>query len=68
MAVLVEEPLPRYQRSSLWATTVNMTNAVLGAGMLALPHAFAGLGVLGGVATIALVGVITYSSVAVLLR
>ena len=40
MAVLVEEPPPRYQRSSLWATTVNMTNAVLGAGMLALPHAF----------------------------
>ena len=45
---VVEEPPPRFWKSSLSDTTVNLTNAILGAGMLALPHAFAGLGVLGG--------------------
>lgn len=43
-----EELPPQYMQSSLWDTTINLTNAVLGAGMLAMPHAFAGLGVLGG--------------------
>lgn len=43
-----EEPPPRYLQSSLRATSINLTNAVLGAGMLAMPHAFAPLGILGG--------------------
>ena len=45
---LIEEPPVQYVQSSLWDTTINLTNAILGAGMLAMPRAFAGLGVLGG--------------------
>jgi hypothetical protein len=44
----MEESAPQFRQSSLWDTTINLTNAILGAGMLSLPHAWAGLGVLGG--------------------
>ena len=63
-----EEPPRAYPQSSLWDTTMNLTNAILGAGMLALPHAFAGLGVLGGVVLTAAVGVMTHASIALMLR
>lgn len=46
--LLLEEPPTQFVQSSLWDTTINLTNAILGAGMLAMPRAFAGLGVLGG--------------------
>ncbi|KAL4422665.1 hypothetical protein ABPG75_008862 [Micractinium tetrahymenae] len=65
---LVEEPTPRFVQSSLWDTTVNLTNAVLGAGMLAMPRAFAGLGVLGGAACVAAVGLMTHFSIVLMLR
>lgn len=63
-----EEPPTAFPQSSLWDTTVNLTNAVLGAGLLALPHAYAGLGVLGGVLLTAAVGLMTHASIALMLR
>ncbi|KAL4448998.1 hypothetical protein ABPG77_007715 [Micractinium sp. CCAP 211/92] len=65
---IVEEPAPRFVRSSLRDTTVNLTNAILGAGMLAMPRAFAGLGVLGGAACVAAVGLMTHFSIVLMLR
>ena len=56
------------QRSTLLQSTLNLTNVILGAGMYALPHAFAGLGLAGGSALVAAVGGVTYYSVCVLLR
>ncbi|KAI7845763.1 hypothetical protein COHA_000677 [Chlorella ohadii] len=63
-----EEPPVQYKQSSLWDTTVNLTNAILGAGMLAFPRAFAGLGLLGGGAMTVAVAIMTYASIAVMLR
>ncbi|EFN52375.1 hypothetical protein CHLNCDRAFT_138809 [Chlorella variabilis] len=63
-----EEPATQFPQSSLWDTTMNLTNSILGAGLLALPHAFAGLGVAGGVALIAAVGVMTHASIVLMLR
>lgn len=48
--------------------SVNLTNAILGAGMLAFPRAYAGLGLLGGGAMTVAVAVMTYASIAVMLR
>ncbi len=48
--------------------SVNLTNAILGAGMLAFPRAFAGLGLLGGGAMTVAVAIMTYASIAVMLR
>jgi hypothetical protein len=63
-----EEPPPRFVQSSLFATTSNLTNSILGAGMLTLPRAFAGLGVVGGILLTAAVGVVTHFSIVLLLR
>lgn len=63
-----EEPPTAFPQSSPWDTVVNLTNAILGAGLLALPRAYAGLGVLGGVALTAAVGLMTHASVALMLR
>ncbi|KAI3430398.1 hypothetical protein D9Q98_004993 [Chlorella vulgaris] len=66
--VLIEELPALNPHSSLWDTSVNLTNAILGAGMLALPHAYAGLGVSGGVLLTAAVGAMTHASIALMLR
>lgn len=56
-------------RQSSWrAASLNLTNAILGAGMFALPRAFAGLGLAGGSAMVLAVAVCTYLSLNVLLR
>lgn len=63
----LELRLPLRQSSSRSAT-INLTNAILGAGMFALPRTFAGLGLAGGGGMVLLVALCTYLSLDVLLR
>lgn len=55
-------------RSTLADSTWNLCNIILGAGLFALPRVFAALGLLGGVFMTVLVAVLSYKTIALMLR
>lgn len=64
----LEELPPASPASSLPIAWTNASNAILGAGMYALPRAFAGLGLLGGTALTLSVAALMIASIEIMLR
>ena len=55
-------------RGSLWGTVFNVCSATLGAGVLSLPHAMAGLGLVPGTILLLVVAMATHFSIVLLVQ
>ncbi len=63
--VLLEEDAPR---DTFWPCTFNLSKVIMGAGMMAIPKAFQMLGFLAGTAMVFFVGMVTYFTLATIVK